>query len=99
MCILRLHADMVYTQYTCRAQRGHRLRAAKENNTGHATRGPQQHICMFLEWDADGADTVSWMLLRSDDVETNPGPRPGEKCENCEARFTQQTRQVQCGTA
>ena len=54
-------------------------------------------MCVFLEWDADGPDTVSWMLLRSGDVETNPGPRPGEKCEDCEARFTQQTRQVQCG--
>lgn len=54
-------------------------------------------MCVFLEWDTDGPDIVSWILLRSGDVETNPGPRPGEKCEDCGARFSQQSRQVQCG--
>ena len=59
--------------------------------------GPQQHVCVFLEWDTDGPDTVSLQLLRSGDVETNPGPRPGERCGDCGVRFSRQSREVQCG--
>ena len=60
-------------------------------------RRPQQHMCVFLEWDTYGPDIVSWLLRRSGDVEVNPGPRSGMKCGNCEAEFSQQSRQVQCG--
>ena len=96
--------DPTSEQYGAETTRNRRKRRRRGRRRGHhqATlrAGLSKHVCVFLEWGAViTPDTVSLLLLRSGDVERNPGPRPGDEdvCGDCGVQFTHASRPVQCG--
>ena len=99
-----LDYDPTSEQYGAETTRNRRKRRRRGRRRGHhqATlrAGLSKHVCVFLEWGAVVTpNTVSQLLLRSGDVERNPGPRPGDEdvCGDCGVQFTHASRPVQCG--
>ena len=63
--------------------------------TEHRPRPKKFNTCVFLDWGTvSQPDTVSQRLMKSGDVEVNPGPAC--KCGLCEKVFTMRNKPVTC---
>ena len=66
----------------------------EEENPGHGSAGPSTDV--FLAGGCSDPDTISLRLMKSGDVESNPGPTSLVACAECSRKFSDRHKPIQC---